>query len=92
MARTGRLFKCLSLKGEESEQVAEWFTIGKVYEECDLDLLGQNDCDVTTLLMYTDLQVPVMDQDMSMKLFTPQFYVSTMDFELVDGVMAICQN
>lgn len=92
MALTGRFYKCLSLKGEESKQCSAWFEIGKVYQECDTDVLGENECDEYSLLLHSDVETPILDKKGDIIMFSPMFYVSAMDFELLKHVVPISLN
>lgn len=84
MNKTGRVFECLSLKGPESTLMAEHFTIGKKYLEADEDILGDNQCDDTSLLLYSDYHTE--------DGFPVQMYVDLMDFERVSDRTLIFLN
>ena len=84
MAKTGKYYECLSKKGEETKQVQDYFTIGQVYAECDLDFLGDNECNDTSFLLYSD---PIGED-----AFCVAMYVSAMDFEEVGEPVIIILN
>jgi len=92
MALTGRFYKCLSLKGEESKQCSAWFEIGKVYQECDTDIMNNNLCTKFSLLLHSDLMADMPDEKGEIIKFSPMFYVSAMDFELLKHVAPISLN
>jgi len=75
MTKTGKVFECLSKKGPETSLMSEYFTIGKKYEEVDLDMLGHNSCDETSVLLCSDF-VTTDGHEVAM-------YVDLMDFEHV---------
>jgi len=83
MSKTGRLFKCVSYNGIETEQVKKWFKIGEIYEECDLDIFGDNSNDGTTILVYAKKELPMELEGGTIVMFMPSFYVSVEDFKMV---------
>jgi hypothetical protein len=85
MAKTGRVFECLSLKGLESMLMADWFTIGKKYYEADIDALGNEDMsDDTSVLLFSDY--------VTTDGYGVAMYVDLMDFEHVAQTQNICLN
>ncbi len=92
MATTGRLFRCLSISGLQSKQVRAWYEVGKIYRECDYDILEENFTTEDTLLMYTDIEMPMLDEKGDIFMFSPMFYVSAMDFELIPIIKSISLN
>jgi hypothetical protein len=83
MSKTGRLFKCISHNGVETEQVKKWFDIGQIYEECDIDIFGEYLNDVTTILVYAKKEIPMELESGTIVMFMPSFYVSVEDFKMV---------
>ncbi len=55
---TGRRFLCLGLKEDEDivEYWSEYFTLGKVYNECECDAEGRNHCDTLddVIILFSD--------------------------------------
>lgn len=84
MARTGRIFECLSKKGSETLEAEQYFTVGKDYKECNLDAFGNNMSDETSFLLYSD---PVTSDGHGFAM-----YVSAMDFELKENINFINLN
>lgn len=92
MALTGRFFRCLSLKGEESVQAEAFFKVNEIYEESDIDMFEGNICDETMFLLHSNVRVAMYNPDGSVEMYRPAFYVSAMDFEEVVGVKNLCLN
>lgn len=94
MAQTGRFFKCLSQKGKESAQVKNYFTIGEIYAEADVDFTGQNLARFSdsVLLLYINKTIPVIEEDGTISETKVSLYVSAMDFEYIKDVTTIHLN
>lgn len=94
MAETGRFFKCLSQKGKESNQVKEYFDIGEIYAESDVDLSGRNLAKLSDdiLLLYIKKLIPITNEDGSISEVNATLYVSAMDFEYIEDVTTINLN
>lgn len=92
MARTGRVFECLSKKGAETSLMKDYFTIGKRYYEADVDILGENFKDKYSFLLYSDPVVETQLSDGSIEQTAVPMYVDAMDFEYVAQTQRLYLN
>ena len=75
MSEPKRVFECLSKKGAETTLMADYFTIGKMYEEAFEDALGGYHIDDVSVLLYSDYETT--------DGYKVPMYVDLMDFEHV---------
>ena len=86
MALTGRLFKCVTLEGVITRKLVDWYKVGETYQECDSDAFGKNLTTSDTLLLHSNIPIPMLNDKGDLITHYPQFYLETKDFELVqDG-------
>ena len=92
MSTTGRIFRCISTRGEQTIQTAAFFEVGKLYREADLDVMGENLNVPDSLLLYANCTVKLMNKDGELEDFWPTFYVDAIDFKFEKAIKPLCLN
>ena len=93
MSETVRFFKCISNKGVFTNNVKNYFTIGKVYEEANFDIFGNKvkredfeNQENTVATVFLGSEYATTDG------YKVPFYVDLTDFELVPVISGLCLN
>ncbi len=92
MSTTGKIFRCVSTRGEQTKQTAAFFEVGKLYREADLDVMGENLNVPGSLLLYANCVAQLMNKHGQLEDFWPTFYVDAIDFEENKLIKALCLN
>lgn len=90
MSNSNRIFKCVSLNGENTKVLSGFFVIGESYKEADKDMLGNKINDNNVLLLFTNYTTK-MNNFLGIKIkVQPSFYVDKSDF--IEETIKICSN